>query len=922
MRICLSCSVTLAVLLFAIFSLAWGDSCNYTLDRTEATVVVAGGSFALDVTTQPGCSWSAVSNNPDWLTVTGGTSGSASGTVTLSATANAATAKRTGSVTIAGQNLQVTQKEHPPVGVNTGQLNVLVILANYADNQAQPFSPQTVQDLMTNNSTSLASYVNEASYGKATLHVDVTGWTTLPRSEATYLADNAPFFQDALDLVDASYDLGKYRSIFFIDLNDVFGAQGSVGAIMQMMFTTARAGMITPAVVFVTSTGIPSDVAQALLEHEFGHTLGLQHTGESDCQTPSAIAPNLLDMRNCILGSDMASTMSTSVGQYTAIDKSQAGWIDQTAIVDALPGRQYVLDQFELPSSGNKVVRVPIGTDVDGSQIFYWLHYHAGLGLFDSVVPDTSENGKLHLNTMVRQYLSSAGWFNEQQYGFFYYIPNTFLNVADAGQPYRDPYRGIEIQVVGKNGAGAGEQMIVQVNRSSLVFGTEGVLNFGSQEWNEASPVYRDLRLYNTGTGSIDIASAMVSGDASFAMSADACSGAVLQPQGSCSMTMVYQPNGVAQNVATLMVNTNDALRPTATVALYGAGTDSSYLCTLSVDRGSHSFNELGGQFSVNVTAPDGCPWQVTPNADWYTVSPGSGSGNGTVTIAANPNSGQRRWSSVTIGNLGVILSQEAPYFTCPVTLSPDNATFPGTVQIQVTTSDSSCTWNITNLPSWLTSSAPGGRGLSSTVTLTSTAGSNSGDTIANFTIGGATFTAKQPCSYAINQSSLSFSALGGIGSIALTTQAGCQWTVANAPAWLEMTSATGGAGNGVMTFSVPQNAGNARSATFSVAGTSVTVSQAGVTDTSCSNLPVMIRRNLPAYATTLQGAYAIAGDGDTIQGQALDYIEDLNLNRDIKVKIKGGFDCNYLSNSQVSTVDGLLRISRGSVRFDRLILR
>ena len=50
-----------------------------------------------------------MSNSTSWLTVTGGASGSGSGTVAFSAAANSSINPRTGTLTIAGQSFSVTQ---------------------------------------------------------------------------------------------------------------------------------------------------------------------------------------------------------------------------------------------------------------------------------------------------------------------------------------------------------------------------------------------------------------------------------------------------------------------------------------------------------------------------------------------------------------------------------------------------------------------------------------------------------------------------------------------------------------------------------------------------------------------------------------------------------------------------------------------
>ena len=68
----------------------------------------SGGAGTVTVTAGSGCAWTATSNS-SFLTITSGSSGSGNGTVGYSVAANSGTASRTGTLTIAGQTLLVTQ---------------------------------------------------------------------------------------------------------------------------------------------------------------------------------------------------------------------------------------------------------------------------------------------------------------------------------------------------------------------------------------------------------------------------------------------------------------------------------------------------------------------------------------------------------------------------------------------------------------------------------------------------------------------------------------------------------------------------------------------------------------------------------------------------------------------------------------------
>ena len=82
--------------------------CTFTISPTSSTIAAAGEfNRQINVLTQNGCAWMAQSND-NWLTVTGGATGSGNGTVTYSAAANSG-AQRTGTITVAGQTFTVNQ---------------------------------------------------------------------------------------------------------------------------------------------------------------------------------------------------------------------------------------------------------------------------------------------------------------------------------------------------------------------------------------------------------------------------------------------------------------------------------------------------------------------------------------------------------------------------------------------------------------------------------------------------------------------------------------------------------------------------------------------------------------------------------------------------------------------------------------------
>jgi hypothetical protein len=85
-------------------------------------------------------------------------------------------------------------------------------------------------------------------------------------------------------------------------------------------------------------------------------------------------------------------------------------------------------------------------------------------------------------------------------------------------------------------------------------------------------------------------------------------------------------------------------------------------------------------------------------------------------------------------------------------------------------------------------------------------------------------------CSYAISPSSASYSSSGGTGTIAVTTTSGCSWTASTGVSWATISSGSSGSASGTVSYSVAANTGSSRTAAFTVAGKTFSISQSGAT--------------------------------------------------------------------------------------------
>jgi hypothetical protein len=82
-------------------------------------------------------------------------------------------------------------------------------------------------------------------------------------------------------------------------------------------------------------------------------------------------------------------------------------------------------------------------------------------------------------------------------------------------------------------------------------------------------------------------------------------------------------------------------------------------------------------------------------------------------------------------------------------------------------------------------------------------------------------------CVYSVSTSSFSMSGGGGSATLSVTTGSGCGWSVTNNASFVTVSPTTAQTGPGTVTFTVGENPGDTRTGTLTIAGQTVTISQA-----------------------------------------------------------------------------------------------
>jgi antitoxin (DNA-binding transcriptional repressor) of toxin-antitoxin stability system len=255
--------------------------------------------------------------------------------------------------------------------------------------------------------------------------------------------------------------------------------------------------------------------------------------------------------------------------------------------------------------------------------------------------------------------------------------------------------------------------------------------------------------------------------------------------------------------------------------------------CTFAVQPAAIAIEAAGGMTTVAVQAGASCLWTATSGAPWVTVrAPGEGTGNGSVSVSVATNTGSARTGTLAIAGRTVTITQAgAP---CLIEIAPLSQNLPatgGAGTVSVTTLPG-CRWTVTSDASWLSATADDGEG-SGTVRFVATAHQGPART-GTLTIGGQRFVvtqeapAAEPCTFAVQPTAIAIEAAGGMTTVAVQAGASCSWTATSSAGWVAVGEPGEGTGNGSLSVSVAANTGSARTGTLTIAGRTVTITQAG----------------------------------------------------------------------------------------------
>ena len=242
---------------------------------------------------------------------------------------------------------------------------------------------------------------------------------------------------------------------------------------------------------------------------------------------------------------------------------------------------------------------------------------------------------------------------------------------------------------------------------------------------------------------------------------------------------------------------------------------------TLAVSPASLTLGASSGS-NGSISVSSNVSWTASDNASWLSISPTSGSNNGTITVTATSanTSTSSRNGTVTITGSGITrtvsVTQDGATPTPTLTVSPSSLTLGATSgsngQINVS---SNLSWTASDDASWLSVSPTSGSN-NGTITVTATSantGTSSRSGTVTITGSGITRTvsvtqdANTTCDPTPSATTANFTSSGGSGSFNINVGAGCYWNIYNScSTMLTNIAPTDGYGPATVTYNVLSN--------------------------------------------------------------------------------------------------------------------
>jgi hypothetical protein len=318
-----------------------------------------------------------------------------------------------------------------PAEPNTfGPQATLVMLVNFSDNDAQPYTATAAASITFGQ---VNDFYLENTYQQTSLTGIAAGWFTISASSKTCTNANADTWADLADqaAIDAGITLADYpRRIYAMPDISACGwwGLGTVGG-------------------YPSRAWVNGAYALQVVAHELGHNLGDWHSHSMSCNGSSCLTFDYGDDRD-IMG-------NLYPGHMNAYQKERLGWLNygvSPPIQTVVSTNNYFISPLESDGAATglpKALRVLKSTDASGNRTWYYIEYRTQTGFDSGATPGVVVHTGAEANgdtSYEKDMLPSSSAFD---------------STLDPGQTFTDSAARVTISTVAIDPTGATVQVTV-----------------------------------------------------------------------------------------------------------------------------------------------------------------------------------------------------------------------------------------------------------------------------------------------------------------------------------------------------------------------------------------------------------------------------------------------------------------------------
>jgi chitodextrinase len=245
--------------------------------------------------------------------------------------------ERRGNVLVAAAG-GATQTGGSTLAAATGSRRVAVLLMNFTNDTAQPWTAATVRNVVFDGANSVAAYYQDASYGQFGFTGDVYGWYTIPDDDAG--CDYTGWGSKARTAAaNAGVNLSAYDNVVY-----AFPSASSCGW-AGLAYLPGR------------DSWINGSMTLRVVSHELGHNFGVHHASTLSCASGGVRVTLGGTCTSNEYGDPFTVMGSASTYHHNNWHRAQLGWVGATTVTQS---GTYTLVPAEL-SSGTRLLRVARG---------------------------------------------------------------------------------------------------------------------------------------------------------------------------------------------------------------------------------------------------------------------------------------------------------------------------------------------------------------------------------------------------------------------------------------------------------------------------------------------------------------------------------------------------------------------------------